>query len=209
MTFNKTSDTTFDLHLDFKDKKSLLCKEAFLFGNTEVRHLDVFIRAGKHMLAFNMPTADEKADVAFGGIKTYMFCEGIKDELESVLRTVSLFLGGMSLNPDPSKYFNSSFVPEYMAEANVRFLSNSMGYTMEKRKARRVDIDESTIHSGDFFPVIRLDGLAPIIMYGSGAWASHCTMALWFDDELYIVESTDGWYWPTGGLQRTPYKTWV
>mmetsp|Transcript_16656 Transcript_16656/g.11804 ORF Transcript_16656/g.11804 Transcript_16656/m.11804 type:complete len:315 (-) Transcript_16656:50-994(-) len=84
-----------------------------------------------------------------------------------------------------------------------------MNYTMTPRETTKVVIDPNTIHSGDFFPVIRMDGLAPIIMYGSGSWASHCTMALWFDDELYIVESTDGWYWPVGGLQRTPYAQWM
>ena len=34
-------------------------------------------------------------------------------------------------------------------------------------------------------------------------------MALRFDGELYIVESQDAWYWPTSGLQRTPFKQWI
>lgn len=34
-------------------------------------------------------------------------------------------------------------------------------------------------------------------------------MALRFDGELYIVESQDAWYWPTHGIQRTPFKTWL
>jgi len=59
-----------------------------------------------------------------------------------------------------------------------------------------VIIDESDIHSGDFLVILRLDGLAPLIMYGTGAHASHCAMALWFDDELYIAESQGGSYWP-------------
>lgn len=36
---------------------------------------------------------------------------------------------------------------------------------------------------------MRLDGLDPIIMYGSGSHAGHSTMALRFDGDLYIVES--------------------
>lgn len=47
---------------------------------------------------------------------------------------------------------------------------------------------------------MRLDGLDPIIMYGSGSHAGHSTMALRFDGELYIVESQAAWYWPTVNL---------
>lgn len=34
-------------------------------------------------------------------------------------------------------------------------------------------------------------------------------MALWFEEGLYIVESQDAWYWPTAGIQRTPYLQWL
>lgn len=34
-------------------------------------------------------------------------------------------------------------------------------------------------------------------------------MALWFDDGLHIVESQGAWYWPTNGIQRTPWKKWL
>jgi len=51
---------------------------------------------------------------------------------------------------------------------------------------------------------MRTDGLGAIIMYGTGAHIGHNAMALWFDSELYVVESTD-----PGGLQRTPWKPWL
>jgi len=44
---------------------------------------------------------------------------------------------------------------------------------------------------------MRLDGLDPMIMYGTGSRSGHSVMALRFDNELYIVESQDAWYWPT------------
>jgi hypothetical protein len=34
-------------------------------------------------------------------------------------------------------------------------------------------------------------------------------MAMRFDGELHIIESQDGWYWPTHGLQRTPWDKWI
>lgn len=59
--------------------------------------------------------------------------------------------------------------------------------------------------------IMRLDGLDPLIMWGTGGHGAHCVMALRFegDPELYIVESQDAWYWPTAGIQRTPYHKWI
>jgi len=96
-----------------------------------------------------------------------------------------------------------------MEKENIAFLAEAMEYQMEKREITDVHIDEDLIQSGDFFTIIRLDGLDPIIMWGSGSLSGHCVMALRFDGELYIVESQDAWYWPTSGLQRTPFKQWI
>lgn len=60
---------------------------------------------------------------------------------------------------------------------------------MEEREIRKVEIDPDTINSGDYFAVLRLCGLGPFIMYGTGSHSSHTTMALRIDGELYIVES--------------------
>jgi len=77
---------------------------------------------------------------------------------------------------------------------------------MEKRAIQEVQIDPDTINSGDFFAVTRLDGLDPLIMYGTGSHSGHSVMALRMEGELYIVESQDGWYWPNHGIQKTKYN---
>jgi len=127
--------------------------------------------------------------------------------VESVLRTLEAFVGGISDHPIAP--IIGTHVPEYMEKENVAFLAEAMEYQMEKRDITDVHIDEDLIQSGDFFTIIRLDGLDPIIMWGSGSYSGHCVMALRLDGELYIVESQDAWYWPTSGLQRTPWKTWL
>jgi hypothetical protein len=78
-----------------------------------------------------------------------------------------------------------------MEKANVDFLSWAMNYNMTKRPGqyRKIDLDQSTIKSGDYFAIMRLDGLDPMIMYGTGSHSGHTVMALRFDGELYIVES--------------------
>lgn len=130
-----------------------------------------------------------------------MSCDGVIDETVAIMRTIELFYdyeGDTSLE-----------VPDYMVDANLRFLSETINYNMEPREINYVDIDESLVKSGDFFGVVRLDGTSPMIMYGTGGRFSHCTTALWFEDGLYITESQGAGYWPVNGIQRTPFKQWV
>jgi len=122
--------------------------------------------------------------------------------------TVWLFLGGFGLNPKIP--FFGSKPTEFEVEQNVKFLDQAWGYTWQERPQDVVvDLDESLIQSGDFFAIIRFDGLDPIIGYGTGSHVGHCTMALWVDGELNIVESQSGWYWPRTNIQINPYKQWV
>ena len=98
-----------------------------------------------------------------------------------------------------------------MEKANIKFLHDAMGLVIEERETYEVHVSPDLISSGDYFLIMRLDGLDPLIMYGTGSHGAHCVMALRFDGdpELYIVESQDAWYWPTAGLQRTPYHKWI
>jgi len=72
-------------------------------------------------------------------------------------------------------------------------------------------LDESQIQSGDFLGVIRLDGLDPMLAWAMGSVTGHTTVAL-RDPQgvLHICESTtENAYWPTDGIQCTPYKQWL
>ncbi len=134
-----------------------------------------------------MNNPEEQADVGFGGIKAFGFCEGIIPEIESVWNFAKAFLGGITDHPRLPVI--GSHVPPYMEKANVTFLSESMGLVLEERETQKVTIDPDLIQSGDFLAIFRLDGLDPIIMYGTGSHIGHSTMALRFDGELYVVES--------------------
>jgi hypothetical protein len=136
-----------------------------------------------------------------------MMCEGYADTFISVLNSVLAFLGGIST--DPTKPIAGSHVPPYMEKENVKFLANTMNYQLQEREIQEYPYDESLIKSGDFFAVTRLDGLDPIIMYGTGSHSGHSVMAMWIDGELNIIESQDGWYWPKHGIQRNKFSQWV
>lgn len=100
-------------------------------------------------------------------------------------------------------------VPQYMEQANKEFMKWAVNYDLVERPTRKVPIDESQIKSGDYFAIMRLDGLDPMIMYGTGSHSGHTTMAMRFDGELYIVESQDAWYWPVHRIQRTKFSEWI
>jgi hypothetical protein len=65
------------------------------------------------------------------------------------------------------------------------------------------DYKKEWIHDGDIFGMRSWDFLGPMLMYGAGSRTSHNTMALHFDDELYIVESEPK------GIIRTKWDDWI
>jgi hypothetical protein len=55
-----------------------------------------------------------------------------------------------------------------------------------------------------------MDGLDPMIVWGMGGRTGHTAIALWIEDELYVTESTvTSAYWPTNGIQKTPWAQWI
>jgi hypothetical protein len=205
--FAKRDTNSFDLNVTASNKRSLLCKDVLFIANTEVDHILPIFRAGTHVLTIELKDTDMKEDVAFNGMQIFQFCNGLKDDFFSILHTAETFIGGLS--DHPLLPFIGSHTPAYMEKANLDFIKEGMLLDIEEREIHEVNIPGDYISSGDFFLIMRLDGLDPMIMYGTGSHGAHCVMALRFDGELYIVESQDAWYWPTAGLQRTPYAKWV
>jgi hypothetical protein len=210
ITFWYDADTTADtvtVNIDAKYPTSVFCKDWFFIANTELRHVETITSSGLHQITFTNLDAAEWTDLDFGGLKVYMFCDGYIDTFISAFKMIECFLGGLGVDPD--KPIMGSHVPPYMEKANVDFLNITMGYELVERPIQEVMIDESLIQSGDFLAIMRLDGLDPMIMYGSGTHAGHSTMALRFDGELYIVESQDAWYWPVHAIQRNKFSDWI
>jgi hypothetical protein len=94
---------------------------------------------------------------------------------------------------------------------NLAFLKENMNITLVQRDKTPIIIDESMIHTGDYFAITRLQGADSVIMYGTGGLTGHTAVAMWIDNELFVVESTgDKDYWPPPhGVIRTPYRKWM
>ena len=64
-----------------------------------------------------MTTPEMQADVGYGGIKAFGFCNGLVDSIKSIWGFAKAFVGGLSDHPHIP--YVGSHVPKYMEEANV------------------------------------------------------------------------------------------
>mmetsp|Transcript_40586 Transcript_40586/g.39147 ORF Transcript_40586/g.39147 Transcript_40586/m.39147 type:complete len:219 (+) Transcript_40586:445-1101(+) len=175
-------------------------------GNYHV--VDLFRPKNHTIVLKDLPQASIN-DIQTNGVRIYQFCGTIKNEIESMIGTAVLFLGGMSAKEERFSRIRNSHVPEYMEFANLQFLKEALDIELERREIEDVYLEEELIAEGDLFLIMRLDGIDPIVMFGTGSVASHCVVAIRFDHELYMVEVQDALFWPTKGIQRTPYDQWL
>lgn len=144
---------------------------------------------------------DDRTFLAREGFRVAMPPSSTLETVYQLLETIELFVPAETGGPG---------IPMRTQEKNVKFLRDSVSYSLPKRNVTDVFLDESLIHDGDFFGVLRLDGLDPMLSYGMGADTGHTTIALRFNDTLYICESTtNSNYWPTNGIQKTEYRQWL
>jgi hypothetical protein len=134
-------------------------------------------------------------------MNVFLFPMNEAEVAASVLMTLELFDGN---NPK-------------MADDNVKFIGEKMQWLMPTRDPGIVQLAESDLQAGDYLAILRLDGLDPLIMWGTGGHTGHTAILIEFDDGLYVCESTDTMqanssftYWPPPyGIIRTPYQQWI
>eukprot|EP01097_Dermamoeba_algensis_P000742 TRINITY_DN1261_c0_g1_i7.p1 TRINITY_DN1261_c0_g1~~TRINITY_DN1261_c0_g1_i7.p1 ORF type:complete len:600 (-),score=151.32 TRINITY_DN1261_c0_g1_i7:101-1849(-) len=196
------ADVQVKVTLVLEKPSSLFCYDYYLFATMSGLTLDTFLLRGEHTVELNFKnmTEADKYDLTTNGVRIFRFIAGEPEAVESLYQTAMLFVPAL-LN---------QAVPEATQQHNLNFLSSYAGLNLEKRTITDVPLNESEIHSGDFFGVLRLDGLDPMLAWGMGAGTGHTTVALWIDGALYICESTTkSKYWPTDGIQKTPYQQWI
>ena len=167
--------------------------------------------AGLHEITWSTraQTTAEKIYLAKRGLHFFRFPHGSIRELQKdLVDTVALF--------EPVVTHR---VPGDSAERNVDFLSrySQIQPPMKRRTLPPgsdgvLAIDEGDIYSGDFFGIMRLDGLDPTIAWGAGSTTGHTAVALRNPETgaLHVCEATaKSAYWPSGGWQCTPYADWL
>ena len=141
----------------------------------------------------------ELADVRSNGLAVNVAPCGLAGTVTSGLATAGLFVG---LNKTAAEENNKVFLVERgLFPPFVRF-------------DKITPLDEKLVKSGDVLQVLKLDGLDPLIAWGTGGRTGHTTIAVWEGETLYVCESTDasptGAYWPPPyGIIRHEWGSWI
>lgn len=183
------------------DKKhTLLCNDFYLFGTVEGFALEDYDEKGDFSFEWNLTSMRpaQRWDVLTKGIRVFRFVNEKIQTIGDLITTIELFVSELT-----------KAVPDFVAEKNVDFLQKYAQMSMPKRTIGKIVIDEKDIHSGDGLFMTRMDGLDPMLTWATGG-TGHSTVFLRMGGELYVVESTvKDSYWPTNGVQKTPYLQWL
>jgi hypothetical protein len=129
--------------------------------------------------------ADEYGDVQRRGVELFVFPCGVNGTTVSIANTAALFYGS-----------NVSRVQQ----SNIDFLVYRGLFDKFEPFGKVEELDTKLIKSGDNMQVLKLDGLDPLIAWGTGGRTGHTTLLVWEDIDLFVCESTDaspfGSYWP-------------
>ena len=180
------------------------------FAVTTISHLHLVVlnaSSSTHSLRWEFlgESEPERADIAANGFRLFHFSVDESEALASLLETVLLFL-------EPE---TSATVTPAAAERNIKWLRDyapgAMGsHFGEKRHITDIIPPEEDIGDGDLFCILRLDGLDPLINWGTGGNCGHNTVALRIDGVLHVVESqSKGAYWAKDFVQRNTYTEWM
>ena len=210
VAFKEMSQDKIILTLDNSEKSETWCSELFIFHTSNHNYLQFVAFEGHHEIVLKRITKDDKDEISMNGIKLYGFCSGLVNTVKSFMMTLKAFYGGLGLDPKAKNPKFRPNIPKDMEKINLRILELYNHYTPERRKNNTiVNFDKKTVHSGDFILISRFDGLDPLIMLGAGGRSGHSAVCSWIGDELYVLESQSGWYWPKSGIQRNKWEDWL
>lgn len=141
-------------------------------------------------------------DVQLNGLGLFIMPCGFLGSLASLLATVALF---------------DAPTDAELAANNAAWLRATGVWTPSVKPFNRsVTIDPSSLRSGDYLAIGKLDGLDPMIEWAIGGVTGHSAMVVRDPQGApWVVESTDAdpfgtHYWPPPyGVIRTPWERWV
>ena len=198
------------IHFENHDKIDTFCSELYIFHTSDHNFFQLIMFQGQHDIVMKYITQDDKDEIRVNGIKVLNFCNGLVTTIQSILKSLKAYYGGMGYDPKAKNPRNRPHIPRDMEKANLRILELFNHYTPERRKNNTiVNFDKNIIKTGDVLVISRMDLIDPVIMIGSGGHVGHCVVLAWKDNELYVVEAQDAAYWPRKGIQKNKWEDWV
>ena len=207
--FKEMTKDTMTFTLQNYEKKETFCSEIFFFHTSDHNYFQFIAFQGEHNIVLKYITQDDKDEIRVNGVKLYNFCSSFMTTIQSLLKSLKAFLGGMGYDPETKNPRFRPTISRDQEKVNLRILELFNHYTPERRNHTIVNFDKNIVKSGDVILIQRMDGIDPLIMIGAGGRVAHCCVCAWKDNELYVVESQDAAYWPKKGVQKTKWEDWV
>lgn len=184
-----------------RDKISYFCLEFLVITSGKSSRWKFFLFTQTYNFEFNLKYMSEfeKNHIKTKGLNIMRSCDTSNNWFSDILMTIRVFIqrGG------------DIDIPEPLEDASIKLIKTMTDFEFKKRKnPKTIKIRKKNIKSGDYFAVMRLDGLASIILLGSGSKISHSVMSMWRAGELYICESQEADYYQRQGIQCNPYDDW-
>ncbi|KAJ4457546.1 putative Tryptophan synthase alpha chain [Paratrimastix pyriformis] len=189
LVVSSLTDTSCRVHVQLDSPLSRTCGEYLVLMDAYEVFFEPYWVHGSHDLTLKFQ--GEKA------AKVY------EDLQSNGLRVFSVATGALSFVEDLAEAYELFFHPTN-GTVTLELFQQYMNVTWTTRPdPTPIFLDESLIHSGDVLIMTDLEGTSFFIHFVTGSHASHGALFLWFEDGLYVVEST----MPV--ITRTPYRTWL
>ena len=123
------------------------CSDFYLFGTVDGLALQTVSSAGSTTIGWTLPAGfspSHQWDLDTKGVRIFRFLGDALSMLGAVIDTALLFEGELTPGISPAA-----------AARNIDFLNKYAGVSMKPRAITEVVVDESQIHSGDFFGIMR------------------------------------------------------
>mmetsp|Transcript_23891 Transcript_23891/g.20854 ORF Transcript_23891/g.20854 Transcript_23891/m.20854 type:complete len:301 (-) Transcript_23891:809-1711(-) len=162
--------------------KKLGCGDGFLYSDLFNYHAGAIYWDGDHKFEFKLVPEEEMESVKKVGIYGFRMCDKVINIVPDFILTLGLLASDLGINLP----FN--FSSELENDLDWTFIFEGMDRELKERThPEGITPDKSLIQSGDLFGEMDTSGVDALIMYGSGSYIDHCLVALWIDDELFML----------------------
>ncbi len=178
------------------------CNDLYLYATP---HIIKPVVIDKQITSTSLTNLNDN-DVNAYGVRIFFIKDTVYNSIINIVETALLYLGAW-IKPKiyyPTEQLNAKFLQESVCY-------NLVEYTYEEKITNTLLFDSklNNIQSGDVLGILRLDGVDPLIAWGSNSKFGHIVAVLDFDGELHVVESQmKSVYWPHDKIQATPIKKW-
>jgi hypothetical protein len=185
------------LNLNANQKKDFFCKSTVFITTTNIHEFTMMILPGSKTITLENLTAYDFLEIKFNGLKIFKFCHGF-------FQTISDFMKYGIMNTDFKKgNLVDTILSPILHSSEKKFLEDQ-GFFFIERNRSLPTVDPNYIKSGDLFTAFTFKGTQTFITFGSGARVGHNAMAMWIDNELYVLEAEGHPF----GIHKTKWKDW-